>query len=155
MEHFLKFLAVGGFGFVINTTVLILGVRSGLKPSLAGPLGAELAIISNFTLNNLWTFSDKAITSWTFLPEKFLQFSLLSFGSVIIQFLFLKIGERIFSIETFKQPLIKAIKLFDAFPLVEKIPFINKFSLYLIFYIAGVGVGLIWNFAVYTLIIWK
>lgn len=155
MEHFLKFLAVGGFGFIINTSILIFGVRLGLKPSLAGPLGAELAVVSNFVLNNFWTFSDRKITSWSVLPGKFLEFNLLAFGSVLIQFLFLKIGEKIFTVDKFKQPLLTAVPLFNFTPRLKKILMINKLSLYFVFYIAGVGVGLIWNYAVYTFVIWK
>lgn len=39
MISFLKFLVVGTIGFIINTTILVLGVRAGLKPSISGPLG--------------------------------------------------------------------------------------------------------------------
>ena len=96
MDHFLKFLVVGTWGFIVNTVVLIFGVRLGLTPSIAGPLGAEFAIISNFLLNNFWTFSDQKITSWSVLPGKFITFNILSLGSTLIQFIFLKVGEMIF-----------------------------------------------------------
>lgn len=158
MQNFLKFLVVGGLGFTINTVVLIFGVKIGFNPSLAGPAGAELAIISNFLLNNFWTFSDRSITSWSVLPGKFLQFNLLSLGSVAIQFAFLKIGEKIIGLKSFKEPVLELpifkrisfLKLFTKFK-----PLTDKFSAYLIFYMMGVGVGLVVNFVIYSTIIWK
>lgn len=146
MPSFLKFLIVGTIGFIINTTGLVVGVRFGLKPSIAGPAGAELAIISNFILNNFFTFSDRSL-SITAVPAKFIQFNVLSFGSVIIQFLFLKTGEAIFGMKRFKEPVFKN---FSIFPKLA-----NKFSLYLVFYCSGVGVGLIVNYFIYSQIIWK
>lgn len=151
MAHFLKFLVVGTTGFIINTLVLISGVRIGFKPSIAGPAGAELAIISNFILNNFFTFSDRQL-SLAAVPAKFIQFNIFSLGSVLIQFIFLRTGEAIFGLEKFKKP----------FPLprfVYKLPLISiltkKFTAYLVFYCFGVGVGLIVNFLIYSQIIWK
>ncbi len=142
MQHFLKFLVVGTIGFVINTVVLVFGVRTGFKPSISGPAGAELAIISNFLLNNFWTFSDKSIISWGVAIPKFIQFNILSFGSVLIQFTFLRVGEKIFGLGKFKEPFIRY-------------PLLDKLSLYMIFYMMGVGVGLVVNFIIYSTIIWK
>lgn len=161
MEHFLKFLVVGTLGFIINTVVLIFGVRIGMTPSLSGPLGAELAILSNFILNNFWTFSDKRL-SMSDVPVKFITFNVLSFGSVIIQFIFLKTGEKIFGLKRFKEPFLEMVPFFGKFPLIKdilKISFVKnlskKFSVYLIFYVMGVGVGLVVNFIIYSQIIWK
>jgi len=161
MEHLLKFLVVGTVGFIINTAILVTGVRLGLRPSFAGPLGAELAIISNFFWNNIWTFSDRQITSWNVLPAKFLQFNILSFGSVVIQFIFLKAGESIFGLTKFKEPFIDQqiftgpLSKIKIYSLIAKLPTIRKFSLYLVFYLAGVGAGLVWNFLVYSQVIWR
>lgn len=165
MAHFLKFAVVGLIGFFINTIVLIFGVKIGFSPSLSGPAGAELAVISNFILNNFWTFSDKSITSWQVVPMKFLTFNVLSLGSLVIQFIFLKTGEKISgSLIKFKEPIWKIpfFSLFAKWGLVKIIfglPFVGKiaknFSAYLVFYILGVGVGLIVNYFVYSQIIWK
>lgn len=170
MEHFLKFLVVGSIGFIINTTVLVLGVkRFGLRPSISGPIGAEIAITSNFILNNFWTFSDRSITSWDVLPIKFITFNILSFSSVIIQFVFLKTGEKIFGLKEFKEPFLEAsyVKNFTLlkpirdliFTLMSKFKplrfFHKKLTTYMIFYMAGVGVGLVVNFIIYSQIIWR
>ena len=161
MEHFLKFLVVGTLGFLINTVVLIIGVRLGMKPSLSGPMGAELAIFSNFILNNFWTFSDKKLAI-NDIPVKFITFNILSFGSVIIQFVFLKTGEKIFGLKRFKEPFLEMVPFFGKLPIIKdvlKISFFKKlskkFSVYLIFYVMGVGVGLVVNFIIYSQIIWK
>lgn len=165
MAHFLRFLVVGTIGFIINTVVLIFGVKIGFKPYISGPAGAELAILSNFLLNNFWTFSDKSITSWTVLPGKFVQFNVLSFGSVIIQFVFLKIGEVLFGVKEFKKPfinwpLLKKVSLVKlAISIVKCLPFGNKLleklSAYFVFYVMGVAVGLVVNFFIYSQLIWK
>jgi len=157
MDHFLKFLVVGTMGFIINTVVLVFGVRFGLRPSIASPLGSEIAILSNFLWNNFWAFSDKKITSPQELLVKFIQFNVLSFGSVIIQFVFLRVGEMIFGMKTFKEPFVD-LKIFAIVPfskMIRKISLARKFSLYFIFYMAGVGVGLVVNFFIYSLIIWR
>ena len=161
MAHFLKFLVVGTLGFIINTVVLIFGVRIGFNPSVSGPAGAELAIISNFLFNNFWTFSDKSITSLNTGISKFVQFNILSFGSVLIQFTFLKIGEKIFGLATFKEPLVSypfianlgLTKWLLTLPLIPKLT--PKLSFYMIFYMTGVGVGIIVNYFIYSNIIWK
>lgn len=142
MPHFLKFLVVGTIGFAINTAVLVVGVHFGMVPANAGMLGAEFAIISNFILNNLWTFSDRKLTSWHEIPKKFITFNILSFGSAVIQFISLKIGELIFGLASYKGPIIDA-------------PFIKIFSWYLVFYVAGVAIGLVWNYIMYSKVIWR
>lgn len=161
MEYFLKFLIVGSIGFVINTVILILGVKKGLKASISGPLGAELAIVSNFLLNNFWTFSDRNAIQLADYPIKFIQFNLFSFGSVIIQYLFLKTGEKIFPPDLYKKPFIEAPFFQKQKLLVQlaSLPFISKiapkFSAYFVFYMFGVGFGLIVNFIIYNQIIWR
>ncbi len=162
MDRIIKFAFVGAWGFVINTTVLVLGVRRfGLRPSIAAPIGAELAIISNFILNNFWTFSDKTITPWEVIPVKFIQFNLFSLGATIIQFSFLRIGEAIFGLTKFKKPFIQS-PFFAKLPIVPqvvKLPLLNKvapkFSLYLVVYLFAVGVGMVVNFFIYSQIIWR
>jgi dolichol-phosphate mannosyltransferase len=53
---FLKFAAVGLLGVVVNLGLFILLVRLGLSKYLASPISIECSIISNFFLNNYWTF---------------------------------------------------------------------------------------------------
>ncbi|PJE67239.1 hypothetical protein COU95_03525 [Candidatus Shapirobacteria bacterium CG10_big_fil_rev_8_21_14_0_10_40_9] len=84
-QRFLKFAIVGFIGYVINASGLEIFYRLGLAPGPAAALGAEFAIISNFTLNNLWTFAEKRISGLGKILWKFVQFNLTSLGAVLIQ----------------------------------------------------------------------
>lgn len=87
-QKFLKFGLVGGFGFIVNvvgarifkTAIINSGLDISLVNGLSNALAAELAIISNFTWNNLWTFSKERITSFSQIVPKFLTFN---FSSII------------------------------------------------------------------------
>lgn len=83
--RFFKFAVVGFIGYVINALGLEGFYRLGVSPGLAAALGAELAIISNFTLNNLWTFGQEKITGFKRIVWKFFQFNLTSLGAVLLQ----------------------------------------------------------------------
>ncbi len=55
--RFLKFIAVGATGVIVNNGVLVFMVSSGLLHVQGASLVAiEASILSNFALNNLWTF---------------------------------------------------------------------------------------------------
>ncbi len=122
---FFKFGVVGTIGFIINTVVLELMVRAGLHPAAGSATGAELAIISNFLLNNAWTFGDRKVIGKKMIP-KFLQFNITSLGALIIQTVSVWVGTVLF----------------------------GK-SAYFVSYIIGVGVGLVWNYIMYSRVIWK
>jgi len=124
-RSFGKFVVVGSIGFAINTAVIVIGVRMGLHPTFGSALGAECAIVSNFVLNNNWTFRDRTVTGWRQIP-RFLQFNLTSLGAVVLQSGTVWIGTHLFGI-----------------------------GLYFPFYVLGVGIGLVWNYAMYSLVIWK
>lgn len=121
-----KFLVVGTIGFIINTVIFEL-MRTSIDPSLAGAAGAELAIISNFILNNFWTFSDVPLPLPQ-IPKKFLVFNVGSLGSVVIQ--------------------ATSIKLFILF--LGSAANIQRAG-----YITGVLVGLFWNYTIYSKVVWK
>ncbi len=78
-KTFLKFAAVGSLGVVVNLALFIGMVRLGLSKYLASPISIECSIISNFILNNFWTFKDRndRDTFWT-KAVKFKGISLLS-----------------------------------------------------------------------------
>ncbi|MGB9911251.1 MAG: glycosyltransferase [Microgenomates group bacterium] len=110
--RFLKFAVVGFIGYIINALGLELFYRLGLSPGPAAGLGAELAIISNFTLNNLWTFSEKRITGFKRIIWKFFQFNLTSLGAVILQWLVVGILAKIFGDQWRQIYLVIAIGFF-------------------------------------------
>lgn len=120
-----KFLVVGTVGFVINTIGLELFVYLGLNPAISAAIGAEMAIISNFIFNNGWTFAHRKIDSRK-LWLKFLQFNATSSGAIAIQWITITAGTLVVG---------------EAW--------------YRIFYLFGVGIGLIWNYTMYSRVIWK
>lgn len=97
---FLKYVIVGILGFSINAVALEVFYRLGVTPGMAAALGAELAIISNFYWNNVWTFAHKKISSLTRLMPKFAQFNLTSVGAIIIEWLVVGLGTWIFGDQT-------------------------------------------------------
>ena len=140
LKRLVKFGMVGTIGFIVNFTAMEV-FHNGLhiSPDNAAALGAELAIISNFTLNNVWTFKDRKISgkdeSYLFGKKisgrlkiilKFIQFNLASFGAVLIQKVVVWIGIQL------------------AGP-----------QLYRIYFLIAVGFGMILNFTVYNKIIWR
>lgn len=94
IRRFLKFAVVGGTGLTLQTLFFeITSVFTHLlTPSVATVVGGEIAIISNFTLNNLWTFKDFQVTGAKIIA-KFFQFNLTSLLALAIQFVILLIGE--------------------------------------------------------------
>lgn len=76
----------GGIGVVVQTIIFeTLGIWLGLlRPSLATLLGAEFGIITNFFLNNRFSFNDRAHAP---LPRKLLRFHAVVSGSLFIQWL--------------------------------------------------------------------
>lgn len=94
--QFFKFAVVGTIGFLVNAAGLEIFYRLGLHPGPAAAAGAELAIISNFTLNNVWTFAHSRITSLNKLIYKFLQFNFTSAGAILIQGIVVGVGTYFF-----------------------------------------------------------
>jgi len=145
-NRFFKFAFVGGIGTLIQLTALtilrsiipefnLLFLTSFLLSTL---LSIELAIISNFILNNLWTFSDRKLEPKQ-IPSKFIQFNVASTGSIIIQFIVNFFGETFIGLK----PLFK-------------LPVINfMIDTGLIFAMTGIIIGLFWNFFAYNKFIWK
>jgi len=138
-QRFFKVCIVGAIGAVIQY-VLFFTLKSipafreiswlGLSyKTLANAISVEIALLSNFFINNFWTFSDKKIISFKSLLLKLPQFNILSLGSVFIQAAVMEIGTRLIPLDS---------NLID-FGLVA----------------LGILIGLIWNFTMYTRVVWK
>jgi len=147
--RFIKFGTVGFVGYLVNAVALEIfsksGIAAGIASSLsftqgtpisifseisawAAVLSTEMAIISNFTFNNLWTFSEVKITKPLQVIWKFLQFNLSSIGAVVIQFLVIGGAVMIFS----DTRLVRQAGLLVSMPLV-----------------------LTFNYVMYNIFIWK
>jgi dolichol-phosphate mannosyltransferase len=62
--RFLMFLTVGGFGLLVNLLVLGLTLRLGAGFVAAQIVAVGAAILSNFTLNNVFTYRDRRLSGW-------------------------------------------------------------------------------------------
>jgi len=111
-KRFLKYGTVGFLGYIINATGLEIFYRSGFSPGTAAAFGAELAIVSNFVLNNFWTFKEKRITKVVKFILKFVQFNLTSAGAIVIQGIVVGIGTSIFGESTRQIMLVIAVGFF-------------------------------------------
>ncbi len=85
VQKFLKFGTVGFIGYLINAILLQVVAVTTHSEVLAWLISTELAICSNFTLNNLWTFKSDKISGISMLIKKFLQFNFTSLGALLIQ----------------------------------------------------------------------
>ena len=97
-QRFIKFGVVGFVGYLINA--ITLRILTGLNsPSvIAWSVPVELSIISNFTLNNIWTFKSERITGFIAIIKKFLAFNGTSLGALLIQTVAGILGDRLFGI---------------------------------------------------------
>lgn len=112
-SRFIKFALVGGIGFIINAVGLELFRNTSLTVNLAhlfpqtdsmhlkilaqpsfwaAAVAAEIAIFSNFNLDNLWTFEDVQIASPLKYIRRFIKFNLASFGAIVIQSVVIAVG---------------------------------------------------------------
>lgn len=98
-QRFIKFGIVGATGFVVNYVFLKVFRSLGLNETLVWLFATELAIISNFTFNNLWTFKEQKISGLKQLAAKFGQFNLTSVGALLIQTIFGPLFERIVGVK--------------------------------------------------------
>mgnify|MGYP001567999845 CR=1 FL=1 len=94
LKRIIKFLIVGGTGFIVQILTQELFARvifssltaESIRDGFSAGFGAESAIISNFMFNNFWTFKDtkKIKQNSTFLV-RLIKFNLASFMSIAIQ----------------------------------------------------------------------
>lgn len=86
-SSFIKFVIVGIIGFIIDFGLSYFLIEKLKKPVWFSTLiSTETAIISNFLLNNFWSFKhkkiEKGIKNYLF---NFLKFNIISSGSIFIQ----------------------------------------------------------------------
>ena len=98
------------------------------RSAWAAAFATELAIISNFVLNNAWTFKGRTILGFRTI-KKFFHFNLTSFGAVFIQF---------FAIGS-------ATLLFGDVPLVRQMSLVLAIGFLVVPY----------NWVMYNKVIWK
>ncbi len=127
---FTKYAITGFVGYIINAISLeFFADIVRLHPFFAAILGAEFAIIWNFIVNNSWAFAKHKIEVPTKILLKFLQFNLVSLGSVLIN----------------SSIIFIATHLFGNTPTVRQIALILAIGLFVVPY----------SYTMYNIFIWK
>jgi glycosyltransferase involved in cell wall biosynthesis len=128
-EKLFKVMIVGGVGMVVQLIFFNI-LRPFANLSVAQNLAIEAAIISNFAINNVWTFASDRFTFKQLgrLAGGFIKFNVASLGSIIIQNIVLILG----------------VKLLGQSWLIENA-----------LVVLGILIGLIWNYLMYTRVVWK
>lgn len=123
-----KFLVVGGTGFIIQIVIYQILVNATKFPlGIDTVISAQLAIFSNYNLNNLWTFKErKAANLGEYVLKMAGFFGTSNIGVIIIQSGIVQLGEILYG---------------RNYPLV--------------YFVIGTAVLMVWNFGTYSLVIWK
>jgi dolichol-phosphate mannosyltransferase len=97
MEEFLKFAMVGGSGVIVNMGGFFLLTRwVGLRIEIASPIAIEISILSNFLLNNVWTFRKRNTNVG--LPSRILRYHLVTGLAGLVNYGILLILARLFGV---------------------------------------------------------
>lgn len=131
-----KFAVVGGVGAAVQLSTLFFW-RMLMSYEIAVFLSIECAVLSNFILNNSWTFAEHKLT-WDAVPKKFIQFNLASFGSIVIQYIVAIGGKFLFGLHT-----------------LLTIPGLIIVDTAAVYAIVGILLGMVWNFFAYSKFVWK
>lgn len=126
-SRFVRVFIIGGVGVLVQTIVFeIIGIYLRLvPPSTAVLIGAEVAILTNFYLNNRFSFHDRR-HDVSFI-SRLMRFHLVVSGSIILQWLFVFIAEH----QTNDLLILHAA------------------------YAAGIILGFAWNYTFYHLFVWR
>lgn len=128
LGRFGKFFVVGLSGLAINfTTYFTLVNYFNFELVAANTVGAQLAIFSNYNLNNLWTFgNNRTKTVGSYFTKMFQFFLTSNIGVWLFQNGTIYLGDKYYGKEY-----------------------------YLIYFVIGTSILLVWNFTIYNKFIWK
>lgn len=152
--RFGKFVSVGAFGAVVDTTVLVaLTAGAGVLPELATVIGIETAILVMFLINERWTFADERTPGPRSVLGRLKRSHVVRIGGSLTQFLVFVIIYRGLTV-----PLVLGnIGLWAAVSSAVGLPqSMASFDLWLVVAKAtGIGVGVIVNYAAESLFTWR
>ena len=83
-KTFIKFLLVGASGVVVNLGAFTILLGLGMNKFVASPIAIEISIISNFMLNNYWTFRRRQTRDRTRI--KGLKFNIVSMIALAVSY---------------------------------------------------------------------
>lgn len=138
IKRFLKFGTVGFVGYVVNAVGLEVFSKMSFPEWAIWAAATEMAIISNFILNNIWTFKAEKITGVSQIIKKFMQFNGTSVGALVIQAVFGSLGVLVLGPQS-RQLLLPFIIVFLVLPYnyfmynaviwkTWKLPFLERFK---------------------------
>ncbi len=81
---FLRFAAVGAVGVVVNLASFTLLMKLGLNKFIASPVAIEISIVTNFLMNNFWTFSERDMNDRIHIRG--LKFNIVSFAALAVSY---------------------------------------------------------------------
>jgi dolichol-phosphate mannosyltransferase len=89
LHHFVKFAIVGAIGVAVNEGLLYLFQYMGVYFLTAGAVAIEISILSNFVLNDLWTFRDRRSGS---AVSRLVKFNVLMLAGLVLNLAVLYTG---------------------------------------------------------------
>jgi len=95
LHNFIKFGIVGAIGIVVNEGLLILIQARGVYFLYAGAIAIEISILSNFILNDLWTFRDRRAGH---AAVRLAKFNALMLAGLVVNLAVLDVGTVYFGI---------------------------------------------------------
>ena len=126
-KHFFKFLITGFAGLFTDTTIFNI-LRLVMKSSASAALAGSVAMVVTYLINNFWSFQHNKKESKFLLLRDFPVYALFSYVPIIVRTYLVSIAEARFG-QTF---------------IVDNIAFF-----------IGIAFGLVWNYTVYSRLIWR
>ena len=83
-RRIVRFGLTGLSGVLVNLGAFQLMIYLGVHELIASPIAIELSIISNFLLNNFWTFNDRNMSDRK--SVRGLKYHLVSFGTLTLSY---------------------------------------------------------------------
>ena len=114
-QRFIKFGVVGFIGYLVNAGFLWLLTRMEAPGFIAWSVPVELSIVSNFLLNNIWTFRKEKISGTGRILRKFAEFNGTSAGALVIQTVAGSLGDLVLGVG-YRQILLPFIIVFLVLP---------------------------------------
>ncbi len=127
-KSFFKFIIVGFTGLFVDSALFSIFRITSLGSTMASVLSGFLGMVTTFTLNNYWSFNERKLAGVKKKATSFVVYFISSYIPIIFRSWLIN-----FSVNRFG----------DTAPVAYSAFFI------------GILVGLIWNYTVYSRVIWK
>lgn len=145
--RFVKFCVVGLSGMVVNMFVLlVLADMLGMHTNIAAAISIEISIVTNFLLNDRWTFADQvegARGFWT----RLLRFHLVSAVGATLQWSVFVIGNYLLADIILGASPASLVEAVTRPPQLGPWKYLSQF--------VGIGLAAVWNFFANLLWTWR